>query len=573
MADERRLAICIKGGVSLGAYEAGTLSKTLDLIANNNARGTTPWYVDVLAGASAGSMTSVATACTLLNPGTEQFPSNYLRKMWVAGAQLSALAPDEGPNLDFGYRVGHNLLAASSLDDLAKDFYNPPTITPRRHPALRPVPALIRLIFTLSNLDGDVVRLVALNGESFGFRKHADSSKCDIRLNSAGVLTVDAPDTLGVETGPPISDSVKSWHAMVQAAIASGSFPLAFAQRGLWRLAPDRSNPDRNVYVGKLYSDGGLFDNDPLGKAIALAHEVDWSNENPGYQDNQRKFLVVHTEAADLSEASDRVNQIGDLSPLALAGKLVPAFTLESMQSGLRGLVEVNQQFDQRIAVLNRLARVASANPSAGSPALSPAIQALAEMRKFSLEYVERLKGFLIPDIEDADRVLHDYVTKLPPPAQAAFINLAIFFDLSFNLADKVPIRPILIAPQPDEVLSGNPLFGFAGFFSKTLREFDFARGQYDAFRAWQAVAQNPHNEFTIDGAVAPDPVGTRQPDTGALTSSNEYSNGLDTFKNRLKAVIASAIDELKDEAGPLARMGLDALKTLANLGVGIIDG
>ena len=51
MAEERRLAICIKGGVSLGAYEAGVLAETLELIANNNSRpNTIPWYIDTLAG-------------------------------------------------------------------------------------------------------------------------------------------------------------------------------------------------------------------------------------------------------------------------------------------------------------------------------------------------------------------------------------------------------------------------------------------------------------------------------------------------------------------------------------------
>src|ERR1035441_9665560 len=104
MAEERRLAICIKGGVSLGAYEAGVLAETLELIANNNSRpNTIPWYIDTLAGASAGSMTAVATACTLLNN-----TSDYLAEMWVYKAKLSTLAPDSPNDTDKGYQSGDN---------------------------------------------------------------------------------------------------------------------------------------------------------------------------------------------------------------------------------------------------------------------------------------------------------------------------------------------------------------------------------------------------------------------------------------------------------------------------------
>lgn len=143
MADERRLGICIKGGVSLGAYEAGVLAKTLELIANNNSQSNAiPWYVDALAGASAGSMTAVATACSLLNSGP-----NYLWNMWVTQADITALAPQSMTGVDDGYKNGHNLLNANALDVLAGPFNSPPALKP--HGALRPGAALLRMIFSL----------------------------------------------------------------------------------------------------------------------------------------------------------------------------------------------------------------------------------------------------------------------------------------------------------------------------------------------------------------------------------------------------------------------------------------
>jgi predicted acylesterase/phospholipase RssA len=84
---ERRLAISIKGGVSLGAYEAGALTETLRLIEFNNAQpGSTKWYIDALTGASAGSITAGLVALSLINS-----QHNSLEKVWLQALSLQAL--------------------------------------------------------------------------------------------------------------------------------------------------------------------------------------------------------------------------------------------------------------------------------------------------------------------------------------------------------------------------------------------------------------------------------------------------------------------------------------------------
>lgn len=246
MADERRLAICIKGGVSLGAYEAGVLAETLELIANNNSRPKTiPWYIDAMAGASAGSMTALSTACALLNNN-----SNYLPEMWVYNARLSTLAPDSMSGADSGYQNGYNILAASSLDVLAMGFDSPPMTITKRHLALRPGAGIIRLIFALSNINGAPNSVDTLNDSPLVFREYADAARFDITIDQSGQLYVSGSDTRAASSVQANSDSSTAWHAMVQSAIASGSFPLAFAPRGLWRW-----HPERNQYSAEFYSD------------------------------------------------------------------------------------------------------------------------------------------------------------------------------------------------------------------------------------------------------------------------------------------------------------------------------
>lgn len=293
------------------------------------------------------------------------------------------------------------------------------------------------------------------------------------------------------------------------------------------------------------------------------------------YQDNQRRFLVVHTAPADAAANSiEAMAPMKVLNPIDLARKLVPAFVNESMESGLRGITAVNRSLVQRIAVLNRFAKLAATSgASAGTSPLSAAISTLADVRGLSSDQVAQLRGFLVPDLKDSDPVLYDYVTKLPAVVQEAFRDYAILFDLSFDVADKVPISPILIAPMAGESLSGDPLFAFAGFFSQSLRQFDFARGRHDAFEAWEAISKRPEGDFTVEGADPPPDVGQPQPDTDAPASSNEYEKGLEVFQERLKAVIDSAVDELKKESGLAEGVALSVLEIIAKLGVGSIGG
>jgi len=567
MADERRLAICIKGGISLGAYEAGALTQTLAMIANHNTvqkktnDGRMPfWYIDAFSGASAGAMTAFGTLLTLLDS-----KDSHLHEMWVTKAALSTLAPEHpGSDVDLSYTKGDTLLAASALDYLASDFSSCPARVTNWHGAMRPSGDTIKLIFTLSDLDGEPQPLDSLNGAPLGYREYADAMSWHVTIDGSGNVSVNAGDTcaVGLSTN---TDSGSAWRAALQTAIAAGTFPLAFAQRGLYRKMPNA--------IGKYYTDGGMFDNDPVGKLINLVHDIDWSSDNPAYQDSQRRFLIVHTEPCDLSVPShEPPYPTRDLAPLKFIGKLLPAFMNEQMQSGMRGITEVNRCLEQRKAILNRLARVAMQQGTlSGQPSFETVLSTLAEARKLTQKKFDKLRGFLIPDLRDLDSVLYDYVTKMPAPAQSFFCQLALLFDLSYDVADKVPIKPILIAPTGP--LAGDPLYAFAGFFSRRLREFDFTRGTHDAFLAWKAISERPEHEFTIDGIEEPPPGDFAQATRDAVSVPSEYQDSADQFKKRIKAVVSRIFDELGESAQghPLAKLYLYVLHGMADLGVGSI--
>src|SRR6185312_1310265 len=93
----KRLAITIAGAVSLGSYEAGVLCEVLDAIHQHNVSPETLDHerieVDVLTGASSGSMTAAIVAHKMLYAANEfRGPyDNPLYNVWVKQIDLAGL--------------------------------------------------------------------------------------------------------------------------------------------------------------------------------------------------------------------------------------------------------------------------------------------------------------------------------------------------------------------------------------------------------------------------------------------------------------------------------------------------
>lgn len=86
---ELRLALTITGAVSLGAYEGGALAALLvGLEALRRAGEAAPIVIDVIAGASAGSITGLLATWTLLEAAD---PIEAMQHAWVEGDALQTL--------------------------------------------------------------------------------------------------------------------------------------------------------------------------------------------------------------------------------------------------------------------------------------------------------------------------------------------------------------------------------------------------------------------------------------------------------------------------------------------------
>ena len=563
MAKVRRLAITIKGGVSLGAYEAGALHQSLALIARNNATdGSTKWYVDVITGASAGSMTAASTAVALI-AGPDVNPPNPFYSAWVQDVSVSALMPAGNSN------IRDNLFDATRLDQIAARNVRLPFNALHPHPAFNPA-TVLKLAFTLSRLQTQPTTVPTWAGK-LAYKEYADLARFDLSVDrpAKSAVTVKAYGVAACSDAPQpqgplnvVGDFNAAWRALVQAAIASGSFPIAFEPRCLRRWK-------NNGWVNFYFVDGGLYDNDPVGEAINVAHETDWSDEDA--QDRDRRFLIVHTEPSDLSPptAYPLDGALQNIAALEALGKIAGGFIKESQTFGLRGIGPVNDAIAKRFGLLNDLALTVIGG--AALPSLTTAVNAMAAARNITPNKLADFRRWLVDDLVlakdvelEADpqrmaRQLADNVQSLNGTQRQAFTDLALFYDLSANLIDKVPVKPILIAPPRDD-LAGDPLYGFGGFFDQALRDRDYKQGEFDAYNAWHQISQVP-GEFDLSGAVpppAPPPGDSLKPE-----QLKTYKSELAKFRERVKVVLDSLSSELVGGHGVLSWVETEALKAI----------
>ncbi|HKV54652.1 MAG TPA: patatin-like phospholipase family protein [Candidatus Binataceae bacterium] len=518
---EKRLAISIKGGVSLGAYEAGALSETLRMIAFNNTHPeSTKWYVDVLTGASAGSITAALVAATLINQ-----QSNPLDSVWLERLSLEALSP---PKNSGSLEDSYFLLDASKLDVLAQEFVGFPNRV-SRHPAVRPGDAELRLRFTLSRVNPSMTEVPTPSGDTLNIEKYAYTGSFFINMTRDDSLVLRASGIAAAGYSNPGREvmGADAWKALQQTAIASGTFPLAFAPRNL------RVWDEQHLWRDTYFVDGGLFDNDPMGEAINVAHDLDWYSPGAAaYDDADRHFMVIHTEPfvrpQDLPGVPD---------PYTLLMNVVGSLLTESQTSGLREIPAVNERVKQRSDFLQMLAsQIASGATFSVPPGL---LEQLAKWRGINIaEQLPVLQRALIPDLQRTDPQTHLMVGGFTDAMKQRFSDTALAMDLALNVADKVTLSPILVAPKA--ALAGNPLYGFGGFLVPAFRAHDFQQGRYDAWATWSAIARSQMLPFVapaLGDMQCPPPIVPEDPQKILAANRAAYEAGEKQFFDRVNTV------------------------------------
>jgi hypothetical protein len=314
----RKLAIVISGAVSLGSYEAGVMYELLEAIALHNEflQEEHPEryeqdrvIIDVITGASAGAMTAAILSQQLYYGGDRlRDPyDNPLFNAWVMKVNIDSLL--KVPRKHHKY----SLLSSAVVDDIGEEYIpDDPGDVLNGHPAASDS---LRIGLAMANLNGFSQEIVG-EKESFAYSRYKDQFVCLLRR----VLPQEGPSaSSGEEVEPTIQLSeleprrkgrqvvwrpmlnTCSWPILRLMALSSGAFPLAFRARRIVRTGGSAASLMRTrdssrkatagdqLYGGNyLYTDGGVFENEPVGMAASLAREID-DKDGP----SQRHYLFV----------------------------------------------------------------------------------------------------------------------------------------------------------------------------------------------------------------------------------------------------------------------------------------
>ena len=528
----KRLAITIAGAVSLGSFEAGVLYEVLSAIKPHNLNPeTTPderIEIDVLTGASAGGMTATIAAQRLLldAPSLDGPYQNCFYKPWVIDVNLDGLL-----NLEAGEDPTHSILSSNFVEDISKKYLTQRYVagTPSRPPAHPAAGQTIRLGLALSNLNGvDYSRSTYPSG-SFNYTRYQDQLLTAVKADDA-------------------CDSKDFWEPLRNAAVSCGAFPFAFRMKELFRRKIDYPGADLNDFPSDpmqfLYTDGGVFQNEPLGMAKNFVDEIDGH-----FNVDSRFYLFVSpgmrsaTADLDLDEAS--ANFKGAATVLAKG-----VFQQSRFHDWITSET-VNQQvelFNQRAIALQKALlgnKVAASNlgPAADqilalffAPNLNPPeTQPHAESRlksQFAKEYA---------DLQDAGSELAE-----------SWIKAILVFETAAGLGERDEMYICAITADSSE-LASNGISAFLGFFDQAYRDHDYDVGRTKA----REFLKNPPGKLGPIRWSPSQPIRPIDHHLDGLKLQNVDEKKRKEFRDRLRARAHDIMKELGVHTA-VVREGID---------------
>ncbi|HVZ22692.1 MAG TPA: patatin-like phospholipase family protein [Vicinamibacterales bacterium] len=447
-----RLAVTVAGAVSLGSFEAGVLFEVLDALKQHNASAAPDdrILVDVLTGASAGGMTAALVAQRLLYDAQALSDpyANALYDAWVTSVDIDGLLPLDGDppdqsilSSDFVYRIAERLLLGR---------YGATAVpTPLPHPALSAT-GVLRVGLALSNLNGVAYERSVFGGGNFAYTRFQDQ----ITFVCNGC-----------------TDTRADWAPVAEAAVACGAFPFAFRPRGVPRYQRDYTSdflvPFATDPYTFTYTDGGVFQNEPLGLAKNLVDEIDDHRDT-----DTRSYLFVSPSPHGVT--LNGVAAAGcDFK--TMAGALVNAVY---NQAGFRDWIEAESvntaitTLNDRAATLSGLLRhgtVKASTLAEMAAGVLPALEDAAAQRKAHVRLVEQFRSEYDDLVRATDTATAD-----------AWIDTIQVLERAADLHEKDEMAIYAVTADRGS-LAGAGLFAFFGFLYRDFRKHDYDLGRQHA--------------------------------------------------------------------------------------------
>lgn len=443
-----RFGLTISGASSLGAYEGGALAALMGAV--QHVQPITPegeepaLVIDAISGTSAGAITAVAAARALTAGGD---PVWMMEQIWVARDSVRLLLHRASPD------------APLSVAELARMATDVLTLEPARVVADRVQRSPVQLqlgLAVLRGLDYDIPRLQ--HAEPITASTYQDWS--EFRFEAGAEL----PDFM-----TPADSSA------VDAAFASGASPIGFPSRSLLR--------DRALYLDAgvtnlpesdvlWFTDGGAVNNEPLGRTLRMSNAIDTERGNG---DLRRVHVLVHPFPSSPPPKTDPAWSAAPGRPrptwLDVLGRVFTIVRAQHLYDDLRQAEETNSRLLWQRRLVEVLGPAIDGLDPAGRDRVVGALRAVAseiQAERARLPRRHRHAELAVAEAQGTTEVLQAALQHVTGLAGKRAIGVEV-------------ITPRLVRQTPgtglQQLLAGEFLFSFGGFFDEGLRRSDFALG------------------------------------------------------------------------------------------------
>ncbi|NND73171.1 MAG: DUF3376 domain-containing protein [Rhodothermales bacterium] len=483
MPKTRKIALILAGGVSLGAYQAGVITEilhALDVInRRRNDSGDSPIVLDVITGASAGSMTAALIARIMLCDFEAR--RGHLRDAWVEDIDILRLLVNI---------PGNALLSKDVIWEIANRYILRDEDLPRDNRASF-APEKLRLSFTLSNMHGidyAIPNLSRDDGTSFASTFFSDVGRFEV-------------------SDANLDDSLY-WKTIVEAAMASGNFPIVFQPQPVTRFAADYkgSVQEEEGFFGDSgralsFLDGGMFNNEPLREAVHLASSVDGGPIDP-----TRLFILVDPNVNQSRHAAEVLPD----DPLEkIVGRMADMVRGESTARDWLRTTQINVELSWRDQLLQEIAEIFTLESIQDSNAIAEKLKTVAENiheRRRSV-FASSAQIALVDEIEMLRTRYETVYPDLTQPVSesnrsAMFLYFTFILNSVSDLGHKSRLNLSIIGADKTKT-AGDQLNSFGGFFDQKWREHDFRVGRIETSRHLAVILGESYEKELNDSGEA----------------------------------------------------------------------
>jgi len=571
---ETRIALIMGGGVSLGSFSGGALAQIIHLL-KEVKRG--PAKIDVMSGASAGSMTLAVVAHHLFMGASDEEIEKALYNAWVDKIDLEHLIPK-----NFSRHKTPSLFSDEIIKSIAEETIQTSNWKDKEVNSL--FAEGMKISFSLTNLNGIPVRSegqiirqpVSGGGPATGKNSvfadavqttfHHDVIRFELRRNGAANQQFNN----GIRLLQPwnTDEGREQWETFRKGAIASGAFPGAFPPSQLKRYRqeygkywPEELDSGQFMFD---YLDGGITRNEPLREAIHLASQQDagrdvervfilvdpnvsGTNELYPLPYNQRLSLKkIHDSNGNLtSMMSESPGYLGGLG--GVVGRFLGVLASQATYRDWLKAAHYNSQIEWKDDLMDILDGI---QPTPGSKAETNMNKLLE--RIYREKIVRSTPGELsdeeiIKMVARIDRDVSQHSDTNDPDDFNA--KLKLLANLVANLQGKrklnmVAVTPASIEGGAEHRMAGDFMRSFGGFFEKKYRNYDYNVGRHIAAHVLNASIENEDGKASrllnegLSIPEAPEPI---IPDPAYRNLDGSKRNMMEQFlKNHLDMAVSS---------------------------------